>query len=245
MNSKNLEIGVIVIVLVAILYADFSSAPPRTQHSSQAAKVITSPIPPAQPDLEKTAPDPITDQSLTGECNILRAMISSIPTWRENKVSWDKIEANIAGPLAHLGADNKTLNYWITYSRAVFDGRQTSKETESSVGNPCVKGNFSNIGYEAPASHDDNKKLFYDRKVQGDPHMCSLKASVFEAAAAARDNNGTPELARQMTAAYHEVPKEFREIAIRLVFEDPAYMHSGRALYNFVLPQCLYNGQYQ
>jgi len=173
-------------------------------------------------------------------------MIISVPSWRDNNVPWDRIKSNVAEPLAHLGADDKTSQDWIAYSRNIFSGKQTAKETELNIGNPCAKGNFSNIGYEPlPPKISDNKKLFNDRKVQGDPHMCSLKASVFETAAAARDNNGTPELARQMTAAYHEVPKEFREAAIQLVFEDPAYMASGRALYNFILPQCLYNGQYQ
>lgn len=54
--------------------------------------------------------------------------------------------------------------------------------------------------------------LFNQRNATGDPHVCSLKASVFEAAATARDNNGTQALARQMAAAYKEVSSSYREV---------------------------------
>lgn len=82
--------------------------------------------------------------------------------------------------------------------------------------------------------------LFYSREAKGDPHICSLKASVFESAATARDNNGTPALARQMTAAYKEIPADFREAAIKRVYEDPRFSQSGRVLYQRVLNACLY-----
>ncbi|MFJ3048567.1 hypothetical protein ACIPEN_22260 [Herbaspirillum chlorophenolicum] len=87
--------------------------------------------------------------------------------------------------------------------------------------------------------------LFNSRTPKGDPHMCSLKASVFEGAATARDHNGTPALARQMTAAYKEVPQQFRDTAIKLVFESAAFDRPGRQLYQIVLNDCLYKGGFQ
>lgn len=80
---------------------------------------------------------------------------------------------------------------------------------------------------------------------QGDPHLCALKASVYENAAAARDNHLPPKTALQMVAAYKDVPLSFRKRAINQVYFNRDFFYAGgRPLYEQVLRLCLYGPEH-
>jgi hypothetical protein len=69
--------------------------------------------------------------------------------------------------------------------------------------------------------------ISYRSNAAGDMHMCSLKGSIYETAASARDSNQDPENALKMVASYQEVPLPERKQIINQVYFDPAFQHAG------------------
>lgn len=61
----------------------------------------------------------------------------------------------------------------------------------------------------------------------GDMHICSLKSSVYEAAAAWRDSNVPPETAFKMAKQYKEVEIEDLKKIINTVYFNPDFQRAG------------------